>query len=145
MSVNNTCAISSSISFLISAAIWIHMEMPSQGYSQAGCRESSGKLATREIAPHRKGVLPISIQSVYSFQIVVPVVQLSQRETQPIVQGFVQERRVRCFISGQHSGFKYVRMNMKTLLFRFWARISRNLTRKPQQLELNLWTRRSRR
>ena len=28
MSVNNTCAISSSISFLISAAIWIHMETP---------------------------------------------------------------------------------------------------------------------
>src|SRR5438093_9801140 len=75
MSVNNTCAISSSISFLISAAIWIHMEIPSQGYSQAGCRESSAKLAPRQIAPHRNGVLPISIQSVYSFQIVVPVVQ----------------------------------------------------------------------
>ncbi len=51
------------------------MEMLSQGYSQAGCRESSAKLAPREIAPHRKGVLPISIQSVYSFQIIVPVVQ----------------------------------------------------------------------
>src|SRR6266704_6316398 len=75
MSVNNTCAISSSISFFTSAAIWIHMEMPTQGYSQAGCRESSAKLALREIAPHRKGVLPISIQSVYSFQIIVPVVQ----------------------------------------------------------------------
>src|SRR6266446_2570968 len=75
MSRNRTCAISSSISFLISAAIWIHMEMPSQGYSQAGCRESSAKLAPREIAPHRKGVFPISIQSVYSFQIIVPVVQ----------------------------------------------------------------------
>src|SRR5437899_13085090 len=74
MSVNNTCAISSSISFVISAAIWIHMEMPSQGYSQAGCRESSAKLAPREIAPHRKGVLPISIQSAYSFQIILPVV-----------------------------------------------------------------------
>jgi len=49
--------------------------MHSQGYSQAGCRESSAKLAPREIAPHRKGVLPISIQSVYSFQIIVPVVQ----------------------------------------------------------------------
>src|SRR5947199_8063839 len=75
MSVNNTCAISSSISFLISAAIWIHTEMPSQGYSQAGCRQSSAKLAPREIAPHRKGVLPISIQSVYSFRIIVSVVQ----------------------------------------------------------------------
>jgi len=39
------------------------METPSQGYSQAGCRESSAKLATREIAPHRKGVLPISVQT----------------------------------------------------------------------------------
>src|SRR5439155_19714833 len=86
MSVNNTCAISSSISFLISAAIWIHTEMPSQGYSQAGCRESSAKLATREIAPHRKGVLPISIQSVYSFQIIVPVVQR-------IEQGFPKPKR----------------------------------------------------
>src|SRR5438874_12801959 len=41
----------------------------------SSCRESSAKLAPREIAPHRKGVLPISIQSVYSFQIIVPVVQ----------------------------------------------------------------------
>ena len=51
------------------------MEMPSQAYSQAGCRESSAKLAPREIAPHRKGVLPILIRFVYSFQIIVPVVQ----------------------------------------------------------------------
>jgi hypothetical protein len=29
----------------------------------------------REIAPDRNGILPISNQSVYSFQIVVPVVQ----------------------------------------------------------------------
>jgi hypothetical protein len=55
------------------------METPSQGYSQAGCRESSAKLAPREIAPHRKGVLPISIQSVYSFQIIVPVVQRTEQ------------------------------------------------------------------
>ena len=55
------------------------MEIPSQRYSQAGCRESSAKLAPREIAPHRKGVLPISIQSVYSFQIIVPVVQRIER------------------------------------------------------------------
>src|SRR5213596_2737392 len=75
MSRKRTCAISSSISFLTSSAISIHTEMPSQGYSQAGCRQSSAKLAPREIAPHRKGVLPISIQSVYSFQIIVPVVQ----------------------------------------------------------------------
>src|SRR5438876_9574223 len=78
MSVNNTCAISSSISFLISAAIWIYMEMPSQGYSQAGCRGSSAKRAPREIAPQRKGVLPISIQSVYSLQIIVPVAQRNE-------------------------------------------------------------------
>src|SRR5438034_11815754 len=87
MSVNNTCAISSSISFLISAAIWIYMEMPTQGYSQAGCRESSAKLAPREIAPHRKGVLPILIRFVYSFQIIVPVVQR-------IEQGFPNAKTV---------------------------------------------------
>src|SRR5881275_3554789 len=79
MSVNNTCAISSSISFLISAAIWIHMEIPLAMILSSSCRESSAKLAPREIAPHRKGVLPISIQSVYSFQIIVPVVQRIER------------------------------------------------------------------
>jgi hypothetical protein len=55
------------------------MEMPLQGYSQAGCRESSAKLAAREIAPDREGVLPISIRSVYSFPIIVPVVQRIER------------------------------------------------------------------
>src|SRR5439155_1895322 len=34
---------------------------------------------------------------------------------------------------------------MKALLLRLWARISRKLSGKPQQMELNLWTRRSRR
>jgi hypothetical protein len=70
------------------------MEMPSQGYSQAGCRESSAKLAPREIAPHRKGVLPISIQSVYSFQIIVPVVQRIEqgfaKAKTAFLQGFAQ-------------------------------------------------------
>src|SRR6266436_4335609 len=91
MSVNNTCAISSSISFLISAAISIHTEMPSQGYSQAGCRQSSAKLAPREIAPHRKGVLPISIQSVYSFRIIVPVVQRIEQGFPKGKTAFLQE------------------------------------------------------
>jgi hypothetical protein len=49
------------------------------------------------------------------------------------------------FYSGQHFSPEYVHLNMKTLLLRFWARISRKLTGKPQQMELNLWTRRSRR
>jgi len=31
------------------------------------------------------------------------------------------------------------------LLLRLWARMSRKLTRKPQQMELNLWTRRLKR
>jgi hypothetical protein len=35
--------------------------------------------APREIAPRRKGVLPISIQSVYSVQVIVPVVQRIER------------------------------------------------------------------
>jgi len=67
------------------------MEMPSQGYSQAGCRESSAKLAPREIAPHRKGVLPISIQSVYSFQIIVPVVQRTEQGFPKGKTAFLQE------------------------------------------------------
>ena len=67
------------------------MEMPSQGYSQAGCRESRAKLAPREIAPHRKGVLPISIQSVYSFQIIVPVVQRIEQGFPKAKTAFLQE------------------------------------------------------
>jgi len=35
----------------------------------------------------------------------------------------------------------YVHANMKTMLLRLWARKSRKLTGKPQQLELNLWNR----
>lgn len=35
----------------------------------------------------------------------------------------------------------YVHANIKTMLLRLWARISRKLTGKPQQLELNLWNR----
>jgi hypothetical protein len=49
---------------------------------------------------------------------------------------------VACFYSRQGSRV-YVHVNMKTLLFRLWARISRKLAGKPQQMELNLWTRRS--
>ena len=67
------------------------MEMPSQGYSQAGCRESSAKLAPREIAPHRKGVLPISIQSVYSFRIIVSVVQRIERRFPNAKTAFLQQ------------------------------------------------------
>src|SRR5712691_6612934 len=37
----------------------------------------------------------------------------------------------------------YVRLNIKTLFLRLWARISRKLAGKPQQMELDLWTRRS--
>jgi hypothetical protein len=47
------------------------------------------------------------------------------------------------FYSGLHSRIEYVHMNMKSRLFYFWKRISRKLTGKPQQLELNLWSRRS--
>ena len=67
------------------------MEMPSQGYSQAGCQESSAKLAPREIAPHRNGILPISIQSVYSFQIIVPVVQRTEQGFPKAKTAFLQE------------------------------------------------------
>jgi hypothetical protein len=50
----------------------------------------------------------------------------------------------RIFILDRVSRSRFVHLNMQTLL-RLWARISRKLTGKPQQLELNLWTRRSRR
>jgi hypothetical protein len=48
-----------------------------------------------------------------------------------------------CFYSGQYLRLGYVQMNMKARLFYLWARIFRKLTGKPEQLELNLWTRRS--
>ena len=67
------------------------MEMRSQGYSQAGCRQSSAKLTPIEIAPHRNGVLPISIQSVYSFQIIVPVVQRIEQGFPNAKTGFLLE------------------------------------------------------
>jgi Ribbon-helix-helix protein, copG family len=39
----------------------------------------------------------------------------------------------------------YVHSNMTTWILRLWARISHKFSGKPQQLELNLWSRRSRR
>src|SRR5260370_37603446 len=79
MSVNNTCAISSSISFLISAAIWVHMETPLARILSSRLPRVEREAAPRKIAPHRNGVLPISIQSVYSFQIIVPVAQRTEQ------------------------------------------------------------------
>jgi hypothetical protein len=40
---------------------------------------------------------------------------------------------------------EYVQANMKAILLRFWARVSRKITGQPRQMELNLWTRRPRR
>ena len=39
----------------------------------------------------------------------------------------------------------YVLVNMKAMLLHIWARISRKLTGRLQQMELNLWTRHPRR
>jgi hypothetical protein len=50
---------------------------------------------------------------------------------------------VACFVLDSISAAAYVQTNMKTLLLHLWARISRKLTGKPQQMELKLWTRRS--
>src|SRR5260370_42198874 len=72
MSVNNTCAISSSISFLISAAIWVHMETPLARILSSRLPRVEREAAPRKIAPHRNGVLPISIQSVYSSPTTAP-------------------------------------------------------------------------
>jgi len=51
------------------------METRNNRYSRSICRRSRAKLAPQEIAPQHNGILPIFIQSVYSFQIIVPVVQ----------------------------------------------------------------------
>ena len=67
------------------------MEIPLAMILSSSCRESSAKLAPREIAPHRKGVLPISIQSVYSFQIIVPVVQRTEQGFPRGKTAFLQE------------------------------------------------------
>jgi len=50
---------------------------------------------------------------------------------------------VPCFYSRQHRVPGYVHLNMKAWSFCLWARISRKFTSKPEQLELDLWTRRS--
>ena len=47
--------------------------------------------------------------------------------------------------SRQYSSPEYVQKNMKTYLWRLWIRIRHKLTRESQQLELNLWTRRTKR
>jgi len=51
------------------------MEMPSQGYSQTGCRESSAKVAFKKSLRAARVSGTTSIQSVYSFKSIVPVVQ----------------------------------------------------------------------
>jgi hypothetical protein len=58
----------------------------------------------QEIAPHRKGLLPISIQSVYSFQIIVPVVQR-------IEQGFPNSKRL-----FRHASTKQIRGHLESSL-----------------------------
>jgi hypothetical protein len=83
------------------------MEHPSQRYSQAGCRESSAKLAPREIVPHGKGISPISIQSVYSFQIAVPVVQRIEQGFPNAKTAFLQDFAI-VISSGQMTGLKRV-------------------------------------
>src|SRR6266699_4523308 len=68
-----------------------HGNAPSQKCSQVGCRESSTKLAAREIAPHGNGILPISILSVYSFQVIVPVVQRIEQGFPNAKTAFLQQ------------------------------------------------------
>jgi hypothetical protein len=51
------------------------MEMPDATILSSNLPIVEREGRPQEIAPHRKGLLPISIQSVYSFQIIVPVVQ----------------------------------------------------------------------
>jgi hypothetical protein len=56
--------------------------------SAADSREQS---PTQKIAAHRNSVLPISIQYVYSFQIIVPVVQRRERGFPEVRMAFLQE------------------------------------------------------
>jgi hypothetical protein len=51
------------------------METPPQDTLSLNGRLSKAKLALGEIGAHRNTILPISIRSVYSFPIIVPVVQ----------------------------------------------------------------------
>jgi len=44
-----------------------------------------------EIAAHCNGILPISVQSVYSFQIIVPVVQRIERRFPKGKMAFLQQ------------------------------------------------------
>ena len=51
MSRRNRCAISSSISFLSSSAIWVHVEMSDATILSSRRRESSAKLVARRSYP----------------------------------------------------------------------------------------------
>jgi hypothetical protein len=77
-----------------------------------------------------KRVLPL-------FEIARVLVRLDQ-----VVRLIVNVMKIR---SGQRFGAEYVRMNMKAYFLRLWARLRHKFTGESEQLEFNLWTRRTRR
>src|SRR5262245_40126799 len=91
MSVNNTCAISSSISFLISAAIGFTWKRPSQGYSQAGCRESRAKLPEKIAAHQKRRLAHLHAIRLFFPSHIVPVVQRIEQGFPNAKTAFLQE------------------------------------------------------
>src|SRR6266576_2800415 len=89
MSRKSTCAISSSISFLPSAAIWIHMEMPDATILSNRLPRVERKAPQKNRCASQQH-LPISIQSVYSFE-TVPVVQRIEQGFPKGKTAFLQE------------------------------------------------------
>src|SRR5262249_31319615 len=63
--------------------------------------------------------------------------RLLQQEAAMEIQRILSPRR----FARQHPSSEYVHTNMKTYFRRLWTWITRRLTSKPQQLELNLWSR----
>jgi hypothetical protein len=76
--MNNTWAISSSIAFNLSGHISAHPGTTHKIIPGSNV-DSRDQSSTQKIAAHANSVLPISIQSVYSFEIIVPVVQRIER------------------------------------------------------------------
>src|SRR5215472_13418510 len=77
MSVNRTCAISSWISFLTSAAIWIHMEMPVAAILSSRLPRVECEANPSRIVLYRNDILPISIQSLLTKTPIADTIQKS--------------------------------------------------------------------
>ena len=78
MSINRTCAISSATCLRIS--VGVRAKHQNNALDSSHCsRLSRTKLAVAKSSPTANSALPISIQSVYFFEIIVPVVQRTEQ------------------------------------------------------------------